>query len=104
MVCLKIENSAFTDSSVISSNFYIKVIANGCNDNSSDFAAKTISTTIVYLQSGITTLTVFSGGTSYYTPPATPCSLPAHEIVGSVSSDLTLDADTGELTVTSNTI
>ena len=102
MVCLKIENSAFTDSPVISSNFYIRIIGE-CND-SSGFAAKTISTTIIYLQKGVTTLTVFSNGTSYYYPPATPCSLPDHDIVGTVSSDLAIDADTGALTVTSNTI
>ena len=54
-----------------------------------------MSTTTVYIQSGATTLTVFSDGTSYYIPPTNPCTLPTHYFVGTVPNGLTLDFKTG---------
>ena len=63
-----------------------------------------MKTTIVYLQTGATSLTVFSDGTSYYTPPTNPCSLPTHYYVGTIPNGLTLDFKTGKLIVTSNVI
>ena len=100
---MKIENSAYPDSSVISNNFQINVKANGCDDSSS-WSTKTINSAIVYLQSGVTTYAVLSDGTSYYTPPATPCSLPTHEFFGTAPNGLTLEFKTGKLTVTTNSI
>ena len=54
-----------------------------------------MSTTTIYLQSGATTLTVFSDGSSYYTPPANPCYLPDYKFVGSTPIGLTIDFKTG---------
>jgi hypothetical protein len=101
---LKIENSAYPDSSVISNNFQINVKATGCNDSSSSWSTKTINSAIVYLQSGVTTYAVLSDGTFYYTPPTLPCSLPTHEFVGTIPNGLTLEFKTGKLTVTTNSI
>ena len=63
-----------------------------------------MSTTTIYLQSGTSKLTVFSDGSSYYTPPAIPCSLPYYLFVGNTPNGLTLDFETGLLTVTSTSI
>ena len=54
-----------------------------------------MSTTIVYIQSGATTLTVFNDGTSYYIPPTIPCSLPTHYFIGTTPNGLTLNFKTG---------
>ena len=54
-----------------------------------------MSTTTIYLQSGVTTLTVFSDGTSYYTPPANPCWLPDYKFHETTPNGLTIDSKTG---------
>ena len=54
-----------------------------------------MSTKTIYLQSGASTLTVFSDGSSYYTPPAIPCYLPDYKFVGTAQNGLTLDFKTG---------
>ena len=58
----------------------------------------------VYLLSGTISLTIFSDGSSYYTPPAIPCWLPTHYFVGTTPNGMTIDLKTGKLTVTSNSI
>jgi hypothetical protein len=54
-----------------------------------------MSTSIIYLQSGASTLTVFSDGSSYFNPPANPCWLPEHKLIGTAQNGLTLDFKTG---------
>ena len=91
---MKIENSAYPGSSVITADFLINVSpSGGCSDTS--WSIKTMSTTIVYIQSGSTTLNVFNDGTSYYTPPTIPCSLPTHSFVGTAPNGLNIDLQTG---------
>ena len=63
-----------------------------------------MSTTTIYLQSGATTLTVFSDGSSYHTPPAIPCWLPNYKFEGNEPNGLAINFKTGELTATSKII
>jgi hypothetical protein len=52
-------------------------------------------TTTIYLQSGATTLTVFSDASSYHTPSTNPCSLPDYKFAGTAQNSLTIDSRTG---------
>ena len=61
-----------------------------------------MSTKTIYLQAGATSLTVFSDGSSYYSPPAIPCSMPDYNFNGTAPNGLTINFKTGELTATSN--
>ena len=54
-----------------------------------------MSTTTIYLQPGVTTLTVFNDGSSYYTAPVNPCWLPDYKFEGTEPNGLTLDFKTG---------
>ncbi len=79
-------------------------MTNGCNDNDTSWSTKTISTSTIYLQSGNPTLTVFSDGSFYHSPPAIPCSMPNYSFVLTIPNGFTIDFKTGELKVTSNII
>ncbi len=54
-----------------------------------------MDTKTIYLQSGASTLTVFSDGSSYHTHPASPCWLPDYKFEGTEPNGLTLDFKTG---------
>ena len=54
-----------------------------------------MSTTTIYLQPGVTTLTVFNDGSSYYTAPVNPCWLPDYKFAGTEPNGLNLDFKTG---------
>ena len=54
-----------------------------------------MGTITVYLQSGASTLSVYSDGSSYYIPPAIPCSFPFFYFDGTEPNGLTLDFKTG---------
>ncbi len=54
-----------------------------------------MSTTTIYLQSGATTLTVFSDGSSYHNAPVKPCWLPYFEFLGTTPNGLIIDFKTG---------